>query len=72
MVYERRKLKNIKIHAERILTTKKKLNNILAVLTNHSVKKIDKDTNRDYYMSPKEALEYGLIDKILEQRLIIS
>lgn len=56
---------DIKIHAERILEIKKKLNNILASLTNQSVQKINKDTDRDYYMNPKDALKYGIIDKIL-------
>ncbi len=59
------KASDIKVHAERILETKKKLNNILASLTNKSVDKINKDTSRDYYMNPKEALKYGIIDKIL-------
>ncbi len=56
----------IKIQAERILKLKKKLNNILASLTNNSLKKITKDTERDNYMDSKEALKYGLIDKILK------
>ena len=56
---------DIKIHAERILEIKKKLNNILASLTSQSVSKINKDTDRDYYLNPKDALKYGLIDKIL-------
>lgn len=57
---------DIKIHAERILETKKKLNSILASLTGKSLSKIDKDTDRDYYMNPKNALSYGLIDKIID------
>lgn len=56
---------DIKIQAERILYTKKKLNQILASLTNKTISKINKDTDRDYYMNPKEALKYGLIDKII-------
>ncbi len=56
---------DIKIQAERILDTKKKLNNILAKLTNKSINRINKDTDRDYYMNPKDALKYGLIDKII-------
>jgi len=55
----------IKIAAERIIKLKKKLNSILASLTNQNVKKITKDTERDNYMSAKEALEYGLIDEII-------
>ncbi len=56
---------DIKIHAERILDTKKKLNSILASLTNKPISKINKDTERDYYMNPKEALKYGIIDNII-------
>ncbi len=56
---------DIKIHAEHILKMKKKLNNILALNTNKSVKQITKDCERDNYMSAKEALEYGLIDEII-------
>lgn len=55
----------IKIAAERIIKIKKKLNNILASLTNNSINKINKDTERDYYMDANEALEYGLIDHII-------
>lgn len=55
----------IKIAAERILKLKDKLNKILAKNTNQSIKKIEKDTDRDNFMSSNEALEYGIIDKIL-------
>lgn len=56
---------DIKIQAERILHTKKKLNSILASKTNKSISKIDKDTDRDYYMDAKEAIDYGIVDKII-------
>ena len=56
---------DMKIACERILKTKNKLNQILANNTNQSLKKIIKDTDRDYYLDAKEALDYGLIDKIL-------
>jgi ATP-dependent Clp protease protease subunit len=55
----------IKIAAERILKSKEKLNQILAKNTDQDIKKIEKDTDRDYFMSSTEALEYGIIDKIL-------
>ena len=55
----------IKIAAERILRIKKKMNKILALNTNQSIKKIEKDTERDYFMTSDEALSYGIIDKIL-------
>ncbi len=58
---------DIKIQAERILKTKSKLNGILSKLTGKNIKKIDNDTERDHYLDAKEALSYGIIDKILNQ-----
>ncbi len=55
----------IQIAAERIIKLKNKLNHILVKNTNKSLKEIERDTERDYFLSAKEALEYGLIDKIL-------
>ena len=55
----------IKIAAERILKLKDKLNKILSDQTGKSLTEIEKDTERDYFLSSNEALEYGLIDKIL-------
>ena len=55
----------IKIAAERILKLKDKLNRMLANNTKKDLKTVEKDTERDYFLSAKEALEYGLIDKIL-------
>ena len=57
----------IKIAAERILKLKKKLNLILSDNTGKDIKKIEHDTERDYFLSADEALEYGLIDKILKE-----
>ncbi len=59
----------IKIAAERILRLKDKLNHILARNTSQDVKKIENDTERDYFMSAEEALNYGLIDKILNNKV---
>ena len=59
------KASDIKVQAERILETKKKLNTILASLTGKTLSRIDKDTEKDYYMNPKQAIKYGLIDHIL-------
>ena len=56
----------IKIAAERILKLKKKLNKILSENTNQDLKKIENDTERDYFLSACEALDYGIIDKILK------
>jgi ATP-dependent Clp protease protease subunit len=55
---------DIKIKAEQILKLKDNLNKILAKHTGQEIKKIEKDTDRDYYMSAKEAVAYGLIDKV--------
>ena len=55
----------IKIAAERIIKLKNKLNKMLAKNTNQPLHKIEQDTERDYYLDSKEALDYGIIDKIL-------
>ena len=57
----------IKIAAEHILKIKKKLNTILAEKTGKSLRKVEQDTERDYYLSAEEAKEYGLIDQILKK-----
>lgn len=57
---------DIQIHAENILKTKERLNKILAENTGQTIKKITNDTERDYYMTAEEALEYGLIDGIIK------
>jgi len=59
---------DIEIHAKEILRMKKELNKILAQNTGQSVRKIEKDTERDFFMSAEEALKYGLIDKVLKKR----
>lgn len=56
----------IKIVAEQILKTKEKLNKILAENTKQPIEVIERDTERDNYMSAKEALDYGIIDKVIE------
>lgn len=58
----------IKIAAERILKLKDKLNTILAKNTNKPLEKIQNDTERDYFLTSDDALEYGLIDKIIEAK----
>lgn len=55
----------IKIVADRILYLRNKLNKIIAEKTSQPIKKIENDTERDYYLSAEEALNYGLVDKIL-------
>jgi len=59
---------DIKIHAEHILKTRDTLNRILAENTGKSLEVISRDTDRDNFMTAKEALEYGLIDKVIEHR----
>ncbi len=56
---------DIKIHAERILKTKDMLNKIMAKHTGQNIKKIETDTERDNFMDAKQAMEYGLIDKVI-------
>lgn len=58
----------IKIAAEHILKIKDKLNRILSINTKQDIKTIENDTDRDNFMSSKEALNYGLIDKIIKSR----
>ena len=56
---------DIKIRAERILKIKDDLNKILAKHTGQKISKVEKDTDRDYFMSAEEAKKYGLVDKII-------
>ncbi len=58
----------IKIAATRILKLKDKLNKILSKNTNQPLEKIEQDTERDYFLEAKEAKEYGIIDKIIENK----
>jgi ATP-dependent Clp protease protease subunit len=57
---------DIKIRAEHILKVKSKLDTILTKHTEKTLAQIEKDTDRDYYMSPVEAIQYGIIDKVIE------
>ncbi|MDP3771624.1 MAG: ATP-dependent Clp endopeptidase proteolytic subunit ClpP [bacterium] len=59
---------DIKIRAERILKIKDRLNQILALHTGQSFEKVEKDTDRDNFMSAAEALKYGLVDKVIESK----
>lgn len=59
---------DIMIHADHILRTKKKLNQILSERTGQPLEVIERDTERDNFMTAQEALQYGLIDKVLEKR----
>ena len=59
---------DIMIQAERILQTKKHMNELLAQMTGQSLERIQQDVERDYFMSPEAAKEYGLIDEIIKPR----
>ncbi|HNS76240.1 MAG TPA: ATP-dependent Clp endopeptidase proteolytic subunit ClpP [Mesotoga prima] len=60
--------KDIEIRAREILYLRDELNKILAKHTGQSIKKIEKDADRDFFMSSTEAVEYGMIDKVIEQK----
>ncbi len=57
----------IEIHARQLLRTKAKMNRILSERTGQPLEKVEKDTERDYYMTAEEAKEYGLVDQVLEK-----
>ena len=58
----------IKIHADHMIRTREKLNKLLSEKTGQSIETIERDTERDHYMTAQEALEYGLIDGIMDKR----
>lgn len=60
---------DVKIATDRILELKNRLNKILSKNTNKSIKTIEKDTDRDNYLNADEALEYGLVDKIIKKHV---
>jgi len=59
---------DIKIHADRIIKIREKLNSILADVSGQPIDKIERDTERDNFMSADEALAYGLIDKVITKK----
>lgn len=64
----RRQATDIEIEANEILRIKKQLNELMAKHSGQTVEQIEKDTDRDNFMSAEEALKYGLIDKVIDQR----
>ncbi len=58
---------DVKIRAEHILKLKDKMNNLLAFHTKQDIKTVEKDTDRDYFMSAEEAKKYGIIDKVIKK-----
>ncbi|MDJ1179357.1 ATP-dependent Clp protease proteolytic subunit [Roseofilum sp. BLCC_M91] len=65
----RRQATDIQIEAQQILRTRSQLNELMAKHTNQPLEKIEKDTDRDYFLSAEEAKEYGLIDKVIVDRV---
>ncbi len=59
---------DVEIHAKEILRLKSKLNEIIAKHTSKPIERVEKDAERDYFMGPGEALEYGLIDEVVTQK----
>ena len=59
----------IKIHADHMIRTREKLNKLLSEKTGQPIEVIERDTERDHYMTAQEALEYGLIDGIMDKRM---
>lgn len=59
---------DIKIHADHIIKTRERLNKIISKHTGKSLEEIEKDTDRDNYLTAKQALDYGIIDKIFDKR----
>lgn len=68
----RRQATDIEIEAARIVQVRKELNELMALHSGKSVEEIQKDSDRDYFMSAAEAKEYGLIDRVIEERLPAS
>lgn len=62
---------DIKIHAERILRMRNQLNQRLVKLTGQPLEVIERDTDRDYFLTAEEARAYGLVDQVLEKRLAV-
>ena len=61
---------DIDIHAKEILQTRDRLNEIIARHTGQSLEKVAKDTDRDYFLSSTEAVDYGIVDQVLEARAL--
>ena len=59
---------DIDIHAREILRTRARLNEILSVHTHQPIENVERDTDRDFWMSPEEARDYGLVDEVIQKR----
>jgi ATP-dependent Clp protease protease subunit len=58
----------LEIHAREALNLRKRLDEILAKHTGQDLEKVERDTDRDYFMTAEESLAYGIVDKIIEHR----
>ena len=63
---------DIEIHAKEILSTRERLNKVLAHHTGKDLATITNDTDRDFFMSAEESVEYGIVDKLLDKRIVAS
>jgi ATP-dependent Clp protease protease subunit len=61
---------DIEIHAKEILSTRERLNALLAKHTGQPIEQITKDTDRDFFMSAEESVKYGLIDQVMDKRML--
>lgn len=59
---------DVKIHADHLVYTRDKMNRLLSEMTGQSLETIQRDTERDNYMTAQQAMEYGIIDKVIQQR----
>ncbi len=60
---------DVQLHAEWLIRTKKKMNRLMSEMTSQPIERIERDVERDYFMTAEEALRYGIIDRIFEPRL---
>ena len=60
---------DVQLHAQWLLRTKNKMNTLMSEMTGQPLEKIQQDVERDYFMTAKEALEYGIVDQIFEPRV---
>ena len=60
---------DVQLHAQWLLRTKNKMNALMSEMTGQELSKIEQDVERDYFMTAKEALEYGIVDQIFEPRM---
>ena len=60
---------DVQLHAQWLLRTKNKMNTLMSEMTGQPLEKVQQDVERDYFMTAKEALEYGIVDQIFEPRV---